>query len=197
MGIKETPKAARAYLIYEQMGPKRSLAKLADQLIEQGRQNDGKTTAKKTLVRHLEEWSTKYHWQERVAAYDTLQHEQVRIQEEEAKAQDRERKLRREKRREILRERMEDENVTKMHDIKIAAMEVLLRKVKQDEKGVFGINAVLKTALDEIRLSLGAPTTIAEQHISGNVESINFAAAQADYAQYEKDHPLGNLNTIG
>ncbi len=62
--LQETPKAAAAFYEYCLLGYDRSLAKLAQKL--------GKTTA---YIRHLETWSSHYHWQERVKEYNAKQAE--------------------------------------------------------------------------------------------------------------------------
>jgi hypothetical protein len=56
---KETPKAAAAFLVYQELGPGRTMAKAAAEL---GR--------KPGYRRQLEQWSRRFHWQARVAEYD-------------------------------------------------------------------------------------------------------------------------------
>jgi len=63
----ESAKAKRAYLLYEGLGPDRSMAKVAEQL--------GHPPG---YVRVLEEWSRLYGWVKRASAYDEEQLERQR-----------------------------------------------------------------------------------------------------------------------
>ena len=73
-----TAKAAEAFARYIAMGPARSLSNLALILVEQN-QYKTRTTARAVLAG----WSTKYHWQSRIAAAATAKGE-----ESQAKAQE-------------------------------------------------------------------------------------------------------------
>lgn len=72
----ETARAYAAFLDYVKLGEGRSLRRLLEQYQawhgEKRRQSDGKVTADlppTTRLRTLEGWSTRYRWQERLAAY--------------------------------------------------------------------------------------------------------------------------------
>lgn len=67
-----TAKAAEMFARYIAMGPSRSLRNLAYVLVEQ---NHYKTTT--VALRSLGEWSSKYHWQSRIAAATTAKGEEI------------------------------------------------------------------------------------------------------------------------
>lgn len=69
---EETPRAHAAFAAYCRLGPNRSLAKVW--------QNSGKKGVRRTL----EDWSTKYRWQERVAEYDAAVEKAESAAEEKA-----------------------------------------------------------------------------------------------------------------
>lgn len=66
-----TAKAAEAFARYVALGPGRSLRNLAHTLVEQGHY---KTAT--VALRSLGEWSSKYHWQARIAAAATAKGEE-------------------------------------------------------------------------------------------------------------------------
>jgi hypothetical protein len=63
---KETPKAFAAFAFYRDFGPRRSLAKTGQSLIDMGVRKG----TLKGVVADLGDWSVKYRWVERVEAYD-------------------------------------------------------------------------------------------------------------------------------
>lgn len=77
----ETAKAASAFAAYIRMGPGRSLRALAHALVEQ---NQYKTST--TALGILNNWSTKYRWQERIAAAVTEKSERMLAQASEIDA---------------------------------------------------------------------------------------------------------------
>lgn len=77
-----SPVAEAAYAAYAAMGPRRSLARLHQLL-----QDDFSWNGQPPPKRNLEEWSSKYHWQERVKEYDRQRVEERRIIREERIAQ--------------------------------------------------------------------------------------------------------------
>lgn len=65
----ETPKAYAAFAVYRDLGVGRSIDKAYAATRAVQRQADGKSASRRAS-RYWMEWSTKYHWVERVTAYD-------------------------------------------------------------------------------------------------------------------------------
>jgi hypothetical protein len=61
--VKETTRSKEAFGLYWALGPKRSLAKLADFYIEQGLGSNHSS-----LLRQFQQWSTTYQWQDKIRA---------------------------------------------------------------------------------------------------------------------------------
>lgn len=69
----ETPKAWRAFCIYRDMGPTRTIMRTVQAL-----------GLRAGAARRLQEWSSRYRWAERVAAYDAWLDAQQRAEREAA-----------------------------------------------------------------------------------------------------------------
>lgn len=83
-GKKESPRQHAAYIDYRDMGPGRSLRKLAERYIA----HDAPTVPPTTRLGTLETWSARFGWQARIAEWEKHQqalrdeaYEQARIQE--------------------------------------------------------------------------------------------------------------------
>lgn len=70
---EETPKAWRAFCVFRDLGPTRTLARAAQAL-----------GLRPASVRRLEEWSSRYRWVERALAYDEWLDAQRRAEREAA-----------------------------------------------------------------------------------------------------------------
>lgn len=77
-----TPKAAEAFAAYVAMGPGRSLRALAHLLVERNLYKNSSSA-----VRTIQEFSTRYHWQERLAAAITARTEEALAKAAEIDAQ--------------------------------------------------------------------------------------------------------------
>lgn len=146
--LQETPKAAAAFIAYRDFGAERSLVKVCHSL--------GK---KPGYVVQLQEWSAKYAWQSRCAAYDAAQREQEKAQLEAEEAIRRKRKIARDIRRDDARARMDDERADIFRGQWAKTLKLINEKAESgDVKGIMALTALLNRALDEERQSLGSPT---------------------------------------
>ena len=67
----ESPKAHAAFLDYVRMGPGRSLRKLHERYCRQSDVEPPSDLAPTKRLRTLQEWSVRFAWQKRLAAYKT------------------------------------------------------------------------------------------------------------------------------
>lgn len=131
---KESANAYQAYLDYRDLGSGRSLQKL----VEKRRQSGGKTTVR---LRTLEEWSSRFNWQERVKQY---------LAEEAAERAETRRKQ---------REEMEDRHAKEAKEEQEIAREFI--KTGAEEYHTISLPAVhlLKNSREDERKALGADNT--------------------------------------
>ena len=131
--LQETPKSAAAFRDYCDLGPSRSMAKLAQKL--------GKPTG---YTRTLEEWSSKYAWVDRAKQFDAEQAEERRLkQQQEIEAMNQ---------RHVLIGTTQQARAIKQIEELIAAKKFGSQAVVQ----------LLKLSLDTERLARGAPTERSE-----------------------------------
>src|SRR5258708_3218798 len=135
--MSETPKAAAAFLEYCELGFNRSLAKLA--------QKWGKN---ESYVGQLERWSSNHNWLERVKVYDA----------EQAKERD--------KRREAMRQEMDERHALYGKEQAERAIQQIHDLIRAKAFGSQAAVQLFKNATDLERLAMGAATEHIEQ--SGN-----------------------------
>lgn len=138
MREQETAKAAAAFAEYCALGAARSLRKMA--------QNYANPTSR---LRQFQDWSTRYHWQERVKQYD------------------RERALERAAAREEMNERHAELARTQQK----RALDQIQALIEARAFGSQAAVQLLKLATDLERLALGAPTSVEHQEHSGSIET--------------------------
>jgi hypothetical protein len=164
---QETPKAAAAYAAYEAMGEDRSLDKLR-RLLETDPQWSHNGTKKAPDIKSLKKWSVQYAWQDRAAAYDAAALDRERAERERAERMRARRRAERDMRREEERERMDDERAPIMRATWMRTLDDINQRMRQGEtRGLVGLVALLKHAMDEERLCRGGATTINEQRVTG------------------------------
>jgi hypothetical protein len=125
----ESPKAANAYGLYESMGPERSLAKLAKAL--------GKPSG---YARYLEEWSSRYNWQQRIADYERQQLEERR------------------KKRQAEIDKMDEEHAIIGRGNLLRAVELVRRHIDTQDTTLASAVSLLKASYELERLARGAAT---------------------------------------
>ncbi len=87
--MEETPRAAAAYEVYRNLGPRRSLAKAAAEFYDRA-----ETGPEPYQVNQFKEWSRKYGWARRVAEHDAEVALENRLRKQEAAEEARERAVR-------------------------------------------------------------------------------------------------------
>lgn len=186
----ESPKVAEAFALY---------CRIEDRSLEKLRCHFGVTSVKIPSLRQIEAWSSKYRWQERVQQFDLAQAELLQKQVAKDIERERRRKQERENKKKEQRDRLEDEDISLLLGIRIKVLRNINELLEErSAKGLFGLNSLLKTALDELHLDLGAPTSIQEQRVSGTVQqqhSFDLESARRDMQNYEAAHPLEPLES--
>lgn len=147
--MKETPKAAAAFLAYYELGETRSLEKLVKHYQELAKTKpDEKKTWLPTLWQ-LKEWSRKHHWQSRVIAWEQEQAAE-RVAKRNAEIEEMNQRLAK----------------LGMKQQKKAEKQI---KTLIDAKSFGSVAAVqlLKLATDLERVARGVPTEIRASEVSG------------------------------
>jgi hypothetical protein len=154
----ETAKVAGYWSIYASLGPERSLEKLARIL--------GKSAG---FVRALEQYSSKYSWQERVRQYDTQRAQEAHIEREQEQRKrelllqeerNRREEERERKRQEIedARDRMDSEHALLGRTHALRAAKVIQDLIESKRMNAAAAVQLLKYATDIERLARGAET---------------------------------------
>jgi hypothetical protein len=139
---RETSKAFRAFTVYRDLGPKRSVAE-ANKLYS----SNGKPTAN---LRQMEEWSSKYGWVSRAMAWDD---EQDRVK--------------REKQLDAIREMAERHAKLSLRFIEKIGER--MQTILPDELSPADLKSWFETAVKIERLSRGEPDSITQQRHEGEV----------------------------
>jgi hypothetical protein len=79
---RESSKAFAAFAYYRDLGPGRSVQKVAEYLLETGQRRSDNV---ESIRRHVGDWSAKYHWIDRVEAYELQQDRDIRAEREQAR----------------------------------------------------------------------------------------------------------------
>ncbi len=131
--IRETSKAAEAFRAYCDLGPRRSLAKVAESL--------GK---KSGYVRLLEKWSSDFNWVQRARDYDDEEAQERRWKREEAIAT------------------MNERHVLLAMEAQERASKQIEELIKAKAFGSVAAVQLLKLGIDAERLAMGAATERSE-----------------------------------
>lgn len=158
--MKETPKAARAFEQYYQMGEDRTLAALAGKLHQEARraageakqagtpgQNQDATGAlpsEAAILSQLKKWSATHDWQERVIARDAAAYERDR------------------RKRERAIEKMNEEHALLGRTQALRAVRQIEHLIEIQKFGSMAAVSLFKAATDLERLARGAATERAE-----------------------------------
>jgi hypothetical protein len=135
--VCETGRAITAFAAYCALGSSRSLVKLTQEL--------GKPSG---YTRHLEAWSSKFHWVERATAYDREQAD-AKLRQQEAAIQD-----------------MDERHAQLGMEQQELAVKQITALIEAKSFGSLASVQLLKFATDLERLARGLPTERTEQHLS-------------------------------
>lgn len=174
--LKERPRQAAAFLAYCEMGPMRSLEKLAKRLKEEALLQPG---ALKVTLATLEKWSSKHSWVERVKLYDAARAEEKRVK------------------RDAEREKMDDQHAILGSGMAMKAIRQIDELIKKGNFGAIASVNLLKISTDLERIARGVPNQQIDLQVSPGDTSYLRNVVSLDLSKLSNEQLLQLETVIG